>query len=217
MKKYPAIDTESRMRFAVSQKDIHMLCIYTWGFQIMLIRHHKGQYTVCHIRDFQMRLQKQLKLFLSYFLQVSIVRGSVVTPWLSTRKMFFSVTRAKKRYAKSAKQKLEHLKTSIMSPPIQFQNNAELLRSQPFWAGSTNESLKSKLSVTLGHLQVDRNCRQLLLSFENTSKNVTVNRVSTRPVSNVGVTYALTVSVNLCKEWANLELRGIALTEVKSQ
>ena len=33
----------------------------------------------------------------------------------------------------------------------------------------------------------------------------------------VRVTHALTVSVNLCKEWANLELRGIALTEVKSQ
>ena len=131
----------------------------------LLTRHRKGQYAVRDIRDFQMRLQKQLKLFLSYFLQVSIVRGSVVTPWLSTRKMFFSVTRAKKRYAKSAKQKLEHLKTSIMSPPIQFQNNAELLRSQPFCAGSTSESLKSKLSVTLGHLPVDRNCRQLLLSF----------------------------------------------------
>ena len=42
MKKYPAIDTESKMRFAVSQKDIYMLYIYTWGFQIMLTRHRKG-------------------------------------------------------------------------------------------------------------------------------------------------------------------------------
>ena len=34
----------------------------------------------------------------------------------------------------------------------------------------------------------------------------------------VSVTHALTVfAVNLCKEWANLELRGITLTEVKSQ
>ena len=33
----------------------------------------------------------------------------------------------------------------------------------------------------------------------------------------VSVTHALTVSINLCKEWANLEHRGIAFTEVKSQ
>ena len=33
----------------------------------------------------------------------------------------------------------------------------------------------------------------------------------------VSVTHALTVSVNLCKEWTNLDLREIALTEVKSQ
>ena len=43
-----------------------------------------------------MRLQKQLKLFLSYFLQVSIVRGSVVTPWLSARKMFIQAQELKK-------------------------------------------------------------------------------------------------------------------------
>ena len=42
MKKYPAIDTESRMRFAVSQKDIYMLCIYTWGFQITLKKKKKS-------------------------------------------------------------------------------------------------------------------------------------------------------------------------------
>ena len=33
----------------------------------------------------------------------------------------------------------------------------------------------------------------------------------------VSVTHALTVSINLCKEWANLEHRGIAFTEVKIQ
>ena len=33
----------------------------------------------------------------------------------------------------------------------------------------------------------------------------------------VSVTQALTVSINLCKEWANLEHGGIAFTEVKSQ
>ena len=44
-----------------------------------------------------MRLQtEQLKLFLSHFLQVSIVRGSVVIPWLSAGNFFFSVIRAKK-------------------------------------------------------------------------------------------------------------------------
>ena len=43
-----------------------------------------------------MRLQKQLKLFLTHFLQVSIVRGSVVIPWLSAGNFFFcSVIRAK--------------------------------------------------------------------------------------------------------------------------
>ena len=31
------------------------------------------------------------------------------------------------------------------------------------------------------------------------------------------VMLGLKVSVTQCKEWANLELRGIALTEVKSQ
>ena len=50
MKKYPAIDTESRMRFAVSQKDIYMLCIYTWGFQITLKKKvsHNDMTSYCH-------------------------------------------------------------------------------------------------------------------------------------------------------------------------
>ena len=33
----------------------------------------------------------------------------------------------------------------------------------------------------------------------------------------VSVYHTLTVSINLCKEWANVELKGIALTKVKSQ
>ena len=45
------IDTESRMRFAVSQKDIYMLCIYTWGFQITLKKKkvsHNDMTSYCH-------------------------------------------------------------------------------------------------------------------------------------------------------------------------
>ena len=49
MKKYPAIDTESRMRFAVSQKDIY-IDIYTWGFQVTWKKKvsHNDMTSYCH-------------------------------------------------------------------------------------------------------------------------------------------------------------------------
>ena len=170
-----------------------------------------------------MRLQKQLKLFLSYFLQVSIVRRSVVIPWLQFCSEFFFfplVIRAKKRYAKSAKQELEHLKTSSHVTANSIIEQCRTFKKLAFLRRLYQREPKNYPSHSVTCQSIET-AGSFFCHFKTLRKmsllTVCLLVQSAMLGFEVSVTHALTVSINLCKEWANFELRGIAFTEVTSQ